>query len=151
MFRELLNPSMIFSRPFLKTTCTTSCQPLRNLLLQGAQENTRLFPRRRQRISYRSSEDEKHRKEIQDRVQCCVIRKALKMDLTCEPLTFGMDPVCTSGTLHHAAVKLMFLKALQTDSAEVPWENTINKLQCKILRHNHTKPWVKQTNVYIKM
>lgn len=29
--------------------------------------------------------------------------------------------MCTSGTLHHAAVKLMFLKALQTHSAEVPF------------------------------
>lgn len=136
-----LNPSMIFSRPFLKTTCTTSCQPLRNFLLQGAQENTRLFPRRRHRISYRSSEDEKDRKEIQDRVLCVGSTRHWKWTLpTCEPLTFGMDPVGTSGTLHHAAVKLMFLEALQTHSAEVTWEKTHNTLQqCKILRHNHAK------------
>lgn len=43
------------------------------------------------------------------------------IQIICEPLTFGMDPVGTSGTLHHAAVKLMFLVALQTHSAEVPF------------------------------
>lgn len=41
--------------------------------------------------------------------------------IICEPLTFGMDPVGTSGTLHHAAVELMFLIALQAHGAEVPF------------------------------
>lgn len=137
MVGELFNPFMIFSRPLLKTSWTTSCQPLRNLLLQGAQENTRLFPRSRHRISYRSSEKVNGRMEIQDNVLCVASARHWKRTHpTCEPLTFGMDPVGTSSTLHHAAVKLMFLVALQTHSAEVPWKHTQNKLQqCKI-RHN---------------
>lgn len=48
------------------------------------------------------------------------MRKSNKHNLTCEPLTPGMDPVGTPGTLHHAAVKLFI--ALQTHSAEVTWD-----------------------------